>query len=201
MTVVIGLMGPAGAGKSSVAQYLVEKYGATRYSFAEPLKTLAMRTLDFTHDQVWGTQAQKEAIDPRYGFSPRWFLQRLGTEGCRRTFGEDFWTAQTIDRIRREAPLVAVIEDARFVNEAIAIRSFQITYANRLARHGYVWRLDSPNRETSADATHASEQEWLRAPYDYLIAPPARGLDLLFRLVDSACEVLKLFPKRPELPL
>lgn len=195
LTVLIGLMGPAGAGKSSVAQYLVEKYGAVRYSFAEPLKTLAMRTLDLTHDQCWGTQAQKEAVDPRYGFSARWFLQRLGTEGCRRTFGEDFWTQMLVGdggKIHREAPALAVIDDARFVNEALAIKAWEL---------GMIWRLDTPDRETSADATHASEQEWLRAPYDYLIAPPARGLDLLYKLVDGACECLKLPPKRPELPL
>lgn len=203
MTTIIGLMGPAGAGKSSVAEHLVDKYGARRYSFAEPLKTFAMNALGFTHEQCWGTQAQKEAPDERYGGkSARWFLQKLGTEGARKTFGEDFWTKQLLEKINREKPDLAVIDDARFVNEARAICTFNTSAdprATEYGRHGFVWRLDSPNRETAADATHASEREWLDAPTDYVIAPERRGLDLLFSLVDEAARAFKLMPKRREI--
>ncbi len=201
MTTIIGLMGPAGAGKSSVAQYLVERYGARRYSFAGPLKELAMRTLDLTHEQCWGTQAQKEAVDPRYGFSPRWFLQRLGTEGCRKTFGHGFWVEQALAAVKRDAPALAVFEDARFINEAVAIRAFTEKRAAGDRVSGFVWCLDSPGRETEADSSHASEREWCDAPRDHLIKPEARGLDTLFGLVDEACRKFVIFPKRPEVSL
>ena len=196
MTIVIGMMGPAGAGKSSIAQHLIDKYGATRYSFAGPLKEMVGRALEFSHEQLWGTQAQKEEPDPRYGGkSARWFLQRIGTEGCRKTFGDMFWTTQLLKRIKREAPEIAVIEDARFVNEANAIRAFDITYAKQLQRVGFVWRLETPDRETTADATHASEREWMDAPYDYVIAPTRRGLDILYSLVDDTMRAMGLHRK------
>lgn len=186
-------MGPAGAGKSSVADYLVEKYGAKRYSFAGPLKQMVGRALEFTDEQLYGTQAQKEAPDPRYGGkSARWFLQRIGTEGCRNTFGQDFWTKQAIAMIEREAPTLAVIDDARFVNEAAAVQDFAA---------GYVVTLHSPNRETEADATHSSEQEWTKVEANYRIAPTERGLPLLFGLVDDMCRHYCLFPKRREVAL
>ena len=174
---IIGLMGPAGAGKSTIATYLCEKYGAQRYALANPLKEIARRTLDFSHEQVYGTQEEKEATDPRYGFSARFFLQRLGTEGIRSVFGADVWVDLLLEKIMREKPFVAVVEDVRFLNEVTAIR----------AAGGDIWRLESPGRESAADATHASEAEWMKAPYDRRIAPSRRDLGLLFEIVDEAC--------------
>lgn len=118
MTKIVGMCGQAGCGKTTVATYLVEHYGARRYAFADPLKQLCIRTLDFADVQLNGTQAQKEAVDPRYGFSARWFIQRLGTEGVRSVFGPDFWWRYALSKIVVDAPDVAVIEDVRFVNEA-----------------------------------------------------------------------------------
>ena len=186
MTLLIGIFGPAGAGKSSVANYLVEKYGAKRYSFATALKLCAQRTLDFTDEQVFGTQAQKETIDPRYGFTPRWFLQRLGTEGCRKTFGEDFWVKQTMQIIYADKQPIAVIDDARFLSEADAVHNFALADIH----HSSFWRLESPGRETSDPGTHASEREWMDVTYDMLLKPTARGLDELFALVDGCMQEL-----------
>lgn len=170
---IIALMGPAGSGKSTAADLLVEEFGARRYSFAAPLKQLAQRTLMFSDAQMYGTQAEKEATDPRYGFSARWFLQRLGTEGGRATFGDSFWTDMALAAIRRDAPALAVIDDCRFANEANAV----------IAAGGEVWRLECPDRETAADAAHASEQGWLTAPCTWQLTPDRRDVELLRMLV------------------
>lgn len=170
---------------------MVERYGAIRYSLAGPLKELAKATLDFTDDQLYGSQASKEAVDSRYGFSPRWFLQRLGTEGGRKTFGEGFWTERCLEKILKENPDIAVIDDVRFCSESVAIRS----------RLGTIWRLESPDRETTADQTHASESDWLRAEYDFLIKPLVRGIPQLKQLVDDVCHKAGLRVKMRELPL
>jgi hypothetical protein len=185
-TTVIGICGPAGSGKSTVAQYLIEKYGAVRYGFATPLKEMVKRALDFTDEQVYGTQEQKETVDPRYGKSPRWFLQRIGTEGCRATFGEDFWTKQTMDMIYRQNPRLAVIDDMRFVNEANAVLDW-----NR----GFVWRLhpvcDVVSTERAiAAGSHTSEGEWLQVDASREFKPATRGVELLLKMVDSALETI-----------
>lgn len=189
MTTLIALCGPAGSGKSTVATYLVEKYGAKRYGFATPLKEMVKKALMFTDEQVYGTQEQKEAVDPRYGHSPRWFLQRIGTEGCRAVFGVDFWTNQTIDIIERESPYLAVIDDMRFENEAQAVSAFG----------GHVWRLwpvtDSIALERAAAAgSHASEEQWKQLTADLEIQPQKRGIDELLKSVDCAMALLDIQP-------
>lgn len=175
---LIALMGPAGSGKSTAAKYLETYYGARIYSFAQPLKELAMRTLDFTHDQCFGTQEQKETVDPRYGFSPRWFLQRLGTEGCRGTFGPNFWTDLTINKIMRDKPSLAVIDDCRFRDETGAV--------HRVG--GSVWMLSCPDRQSAADGTHESEQGWKDCNYDRaIIAKMSPESHVLKEAVRQAC--------------
>jgi hypothetical protein len=198
VSIIIGLLGPAGAGKSTVAGHLEKRYGAKRYSLAWPLKEIAARTLQFTYEQLFGTQEQKEAVDPRYGFSARWFLQRLGTEGCRAVLGEDVWTRACLDKIYREKPTIAVVEDVRFVNEAAAIQ--HPTCA------GYVWRLNPPDdavavARVEGAGSHSSESEWRLASADLEVRPRARGIPELLELADDAAKSCHLIPLRREIPL
>ncbi len=188
---IVGLLGPAGSGKSTIAAHLADRYNAQRYALAEPLKTLVMRSFEFTHNQCWGSQEDKETIDSRYNVSPRWMLQRIGTQGIRSVFGQDVWIDMLLARISKEHPPLAVIEDCRFVHEAQKI----------LDAGGHVWRLESPDRETVADQTHASEAEWSSAPYDYIIAPAARSIPDLLRLADEACKKFVIFPKQRDMAL
>jgi len=203
MTILIGLLGPAGSGKSTVSEYLVKHYGAERYSLAGPLKEIAKNTFDFSYEQLYGTQEQKEAIDPRYNFSPRWLLQRLGTEGLRNVFGKDVWIDLLLKRIQEEKPNLAVCDDVRFYNESKRLR-YCVTEYNETACNlgrGLVWRLECPWRISKADATHASEAEWSKCEYDYLLSPSQYGVHHLLKLVDEACKhynIPKLDNREPE---
>jgi hypothetical protein len=194
MTTTIAVVGPAGAGKTSVASHLERAYGARRYAFAAPLKEIARRALDLSHEQVWGSQAQKEAIDPRYGFSPRWFLQRLGTEGVRGVLGEDFWIRMTLELIQRDRAPLAVVEDARFANECAAVRAMHTDGLYPSLQTGFVWRLLPPPGPSASidDGAHVSECEWREATCDVVIAPQFRGLDQLHHHVDAECARLGL---------
>ncbi len=153
---IIGLLGAAGSGKSTAANYLRTRWNATVYSLAAPLKELVAKAFDLRYEQVWGTQEDKETVDQRYNVTPRWLLQRIGTEGCRAVFGQNVWTDALLRRIDLENPRFAVIEDVRFRNEAERIMN----------AGGQIWRLEvEGGRLSSDDGSHASEQEWLHAPY------------------------------------
>lgn len=197
MTTLVAIMGPAGSGKSTVAKHLIERYGAVQYTLAAPLKRIAKVTMGFSDEQLYGSQAAKEAVDPRYGFSARQYLQRLGTEGMRGEFGEDVWVDLMLTQIRRDKPILAVCDDCRFLNEAIKILAFD----DGSGGHGHVWRLSGQHRASSDSGTHQSEREWDKAPYDYAIAPSEFGVEHLKRCVDDAAAHFTIFPKRPELPL
>lgn len=123
---VIALLARAGHGKTTVAKYLQDQYGAKIVSLAGPLKRCAKKVMNFSDEQLFGSQEQKEAIDPRYGFSPRRFLQLLGTEGLRGEFGPDVHVQALLrwielDDANSEEHNVYVIDDARFLNEVRAV--------------------------------------------------------------------------------
>jgi hypothetical protein len=123
---ILGLLARSGHGKTTVAQYLVSTYGAEVRSLAGPMKRALQNVFSFSTAQLWGTQADKEATDSRYGFSPRWLLQRLGTEGLRHEFGEDVHVRALAHTLAREEaarapgapPRLYVVDDVRFANDA-----------------------------------------------------------------------------------
>jgi dephospho-CoA kinase len=62
---IIGLLGKAGSGKTTVANWLRDSYGAQKFSYAAPLKEMARRIYGLSDAQLFGTQEEKETIDPR----------------------------------------------------------------------------------------------------------------------------------------
>lgn len=119
---VIGLSGKIGSGKSTAAKYLQQTYGAEIVPLAGPLKRVAKTVLNFSDEQLYGSQFEKNAIDQRYGFSARWFLQRLGTDGLRKEFGENVHVDAVIRELRKKDPSkLYVVDDLRFTGEAEAL--------------------------------------------------------------------------------
>lgn len=144
--VIIGLAARAGHGKTTAATWLQERYGARIRAFAYPLKEMAQRIYGLSWEQVNGTQAQKDAVDPRWGKSGRQLLQFLGTEVCRDLLGADIWV-ETLFRNLQGKSGIYVVEDVRFPNEAKAIQ----------ARGGRVIKLVCPDAPPPQDPNHASE--------------------------------------------
>ena len=136
-----------------------------KYSFADPLKQMAIALFGLKHEQVYGTQEHKKQVVPHLKWenmpgvynmgweglmnegrmTAREFLQYFGTDVCRRMH-ENIWADRCINDIKNEQPMLAVIDDCRFPNEIEAIQEIG----------GKVIGL---NRSTEGVDLHSSEQD------------------------------------------
>jgi hypothetical protein len=161
---VVGLCGPAGSGKSTAAQYLVTNHGYTRVRFAGPLKAMA-RAIGLTEAQIEG-DLKEVPSDLLQGRTPRYFMQRLGTEFGRDLIGEGFWvglwTAAANDVLKAGGRVVA--DDCRFPNEALALSELGGLIGSIRGRGGLA-------------AAHASEAY---QPNPDFVLDNARGRDDLY---------------------
>lgn len=66
---IIVLNGPAGSGKDTVGDMLVEHHGYVKIAFADEVKRICMRLWDFSEEQLWGDL--KDVPDKRYPFTPK----------------------------------------------------------------------------------------------------------------------------------
>lgn len=142
---LLGLAGPAGAGKSVAAGVLSREWGFVRVSFAEPIRAMARILYP-----AWAEQPEvfdhplKELICPEYGVSPRQVLRRLG-EGLR-TQDEDVWNAalsRRLQALERAGHRLVVVDDVRREAEAALLRSLGGTLIH-VRRSGVDFRRDHP---------------------------------------------------------
>lgn len=161
MIYLLGLLAKAGHGKTTVARHLVRAHDAEEQSLAGPLKRAVQQVFGFTDAQLWGTQEQKSAVDARYGFSARWLLQRLGTEGLRDNFGPDIHQRALLHAVRRREaarpagapPRLYVVDDVRFPDDAHFIAAGGPDFRGAVLK---IVATDAP--PTGPHAAHASER-------------------------------------------
>lgn len=170
---LIGFCGPAGAGKSTAAAYLVEHHGFVRVRFAGPLKAM-MRALGCSEREVDGDLKETPCI-LLGGRTPRQAMQWLGTEWGRQMIAPDLWQRAWAAEADRH-PLV-VCDDVRFPNEEAAIR----------ARGGIIVRIECPWAASPASG-HASEQQPIKA--DAVIRNTVVGDPSPLRLSPAAIRAL-----------
>ena len=129
---IIGVVGLIGAGKDTMADYLVNIHQFRRESFANTLKDAVSAVFGWDRDLLEGrtrhSREWREQVDAwwadRLGMpdlTPRWVLQYWGTEVVRRSFHDDTWIASLENRLRKTTDDV-VISDCRFPNEIGAIK-------------------------------------------------------------------------------
>jgi hypothetical protein len=129
---IIGVCGLIGAGKDTVADYLVNIHQFRRESFASTLKDAVSAVFGWNRDLLEGrtrhSREWREQVDPwwaeRLGMpdlTPRWVLQYWGTEVVRKSFHDDTWIASLENKLRSSQDHV-VVSDCRFPNEIAAIR-------------------------------------------------------------------------------
>jgi hypothetical protein len=129
---IIGVCGLIGAGKDTIADYLVNIHQFRRESFANTLKDAVSSVFGWDRELLEGrtrhSRAWREQVDPwwaeRLGMpdlTPRWVLQYWGTEVVRKGFHDDTWIASLENKLRKTTDDV-VISDCRFPNEIAAIK-------------------------------------------------------------------------------
>lgn len=138
---VIGITGLKRSGKSTLAAILGDTH--IRLSFARPLK-LMLAAMGVTAAEL----EDKETVLPRFGRSPRYLLQTLGTEWGRKIVDQNVWL--NIAKASAEKYLSVgqrvCFDDVRFDNEADLIHQLG----------GEVWHIKrGPQEETDG---HVSEK-------------------------------------------
>jgi dephospho-CoA kinase len=154
---IIGLSGYASAGKDTVSQILVDKFGYKRMAFADSIRDILYTLNPLAQKGIY----IKQLVD-EYGWDiakqdpeVRRLLQVLGTEVGREFFGDDIWVDTLIAKIEPEDKVV--ITDVRFPNEAREI--------NYLA--GQIWRVNRNGIEAVNE--HVSETQMDNYDFDFVI--------------------------------
>jgi hypothetical protein len=183
---IIGICGFIGAGKDTVADYLVNFHEFRRESFANTLKDAVSAVFGWDRTMLEGRTKQarewREQVDPWWAerlempnLTPRWVLQYWGTEVCRKAFHDDIWIASLENKLRNSQDNV-VISDCRFPNEISAIKKAGglIIWVKRgdlpewyntaiSANQGHNWAV----QELKMKKIHASETSWVGTEFDY----------------------------------
>lgn len=154
----IALIGRMGSGKSTIAQLLIDLYGYSKMSWAQPVKDIAALAYG-PIDKSTGYEI--ELPDGTAGVrTGRDLLQRIGTDAMRDQVDRAFWIRAGTRRIEARADIRWVNDDTRFPNEADALARrgwvivrVQVDDATRFTRLGRVPSPEELNHpsETSID--------------------------------------------------
>lgn len=68
---ILGLLGNSGAGKDTLADYLVKEYRFVKVGLADPLKRICKEVYGFSDEQLWGPSEKRNEPDWRYPRSAR----------------------------------------------------------------------------------------------------------------------------------
>ncbi|RLI65904.1 MAG: hypothetical protein DRO67_02005 [Candidatus Asgardarchaeum californiense] len=157
-TLLIGLVGPAGVGKTTIAKVFEAALGFKIMSFAEPLKK-SLSVLTGLPPKYFTNIELKEKQIPGLDDSPRTLMQKFGTEFVRDTIHKDFWVWRMRNNINKYPNKNIIIDDIRFHNEAQLVRDMGgvVIHLNR--------EYDSPTKHTN----HISEKPVSRMDDDFIV--------------------------------
>lgn len=193
---LVGIIGFAGSGKDTIADFFVNDKNFIKDSFARTLKDAASVLFGWDRDMLDGTTSDsrkwREIPDPYWStqmdkkeFTPRLALQLLGTEAIRETFFQDFWVSTVIKRYLENGKPNTVITDCRFPNEINAIRQNggKIIHVARDNYPEWFPLLERINQKRNSDMDmvkfqtmllnkelpHSSEYAWIGHEYDVFL--------------------------------
>ncbi len=153
---VIGLFGPTGSGKTTVAKEM-EKHGWVRRSLAQPLRDMLSAIVPAEH--LLPTADKNVHLEVLGGNTVRQALQTLGTEWGRNCMSNDIWIRVLFQWAVEHKVEKLVVDDARFTNEKTALCGFGARMV----------RVRRPSTYFQSEISHSSEKDWRHWYADYHI--------------------------------
>lgn len=122
---LFGICGRIGSGKTTTANYLVEK-GFTELTFGEPVKKIVEIVYGFDKEIInpqtpHHRRLRENLKDPIYGITARQALEYIGTDIFREKVDNNVWV-NVIKRNIQKLGGNIVVSDCRFKNEIEMIR-------------------------------------------------------------------------------
>ena len=209
---IIGLAGWIGAGKDTVADYLATHHHFRRESWAGSLKDAVATIFGWDREMLEGLtsehRAQREIVDDWWAtrlkipnLTPRWVLQKWGTEVARTAFHNDIWIASLENKLRNTQQNI-VISDCRFPNEIKTIQKlggevwwvsrgelpewYNVAYRQNTTSYDAHWILQDQTQlmEQLYPDVHLSEWAWVGSEFDATIENNGTVQDL-FQSIDK----------------
>lgn len=190
---IIGICGFIGAGKDTIADYLVNTHGFRRESFANTLKDAVSAVFGWDRTLLEGRTREarewREQVDLWWArrlnmpaLTPRWVLQYWGTDVLRKGFHNDLWIASLENKLRSTVDDV-VISDCRFPNEIYSIRAAGGLVVRVVRGPEPDWYQDAVNANAGSSnmswlisktklerqGIHASETAWVGTEFDAVL--------------------------------
>lgn len=180
---IIGMCGNAGTGKDSATNLLIHHHAfrCTHLAFADPIREIG-KIFGFTMKQMTD-RTLKEQEDEFWKFSPRYFMQKVGTEMFRDVLRDDVWIELAKLRISKlmepyevetgfpkgkiGTRRIIFITDVRFPNEAEAIKSMG----------GYIVKVSREGFNKTGEDLHPSERFISQIPADLVVENKAKNAD------------------------
>jgi hypothetical protein len=206
---VIGICGLIGSGKGTIADYLTSQHNFVKISFADKLKDAVsvMFSLDRqllegdTHESRQWRNEPLPFWSNVFGHevTPRFIIQRFGTECMRDSFHIDVWTQIVKQQIIDNPTTNFVLPDARFANEINMIKSFDnsqlwqtrkgdlpewwdcaINTNNATIHDEYILHDNGTHMEVMYPSIHRSEWKWVNhdSAFDSIIRNDSTLSDL-----------------------
>ena len=112
----IGLVGQRNAGKTQVADRLVEKFGFEMLGFSDPIYEI-VKVFGFTDQQIQNKKFRELPLDLLGGKSLYEFMVAIGDQFGRNMVQEDLWADLLFSRVKTAKSDRIVVQNVRYPNE------------------------------------------------------------------------------------
>lgn len=194
---LIGIHAKPRSGKDTVANYLIKQYKLYKYGSSFPVKDTAAYMFKVPR-QYFDDDNKKDTIDPFWGITYREMAQKVGKEGSRDLFGEDFWLRHVEKQLKRiEIEELFILRTEKYTIPYEGMILADIRYENEVhwvkQNGGKVIFIKRSNLPASSNNSHPAEAGLSDHLADVFIHNDGT-LEDLYKEVDFAMERIKEQP-------